>query len=190
MQQHLLARQQAAQLEQVEPGGGVDLRQHRGLLQTQPLGHRQGVAGIHHHLLGHAAAGQQRAHPVAHAPATAGPHLADHSGALQTQHRGHARRRRVQAVALQQVGSVETGGRHANADLPDIAFRARLRAPLQLPLDTLQCVHATSILLNTRCPLSAPESAAGLLPGNWLHVSIPPPTPYTGTMEPCVFYVA
>ncbi|MNY31574.1 hypothetical protein D3C86_1657410 [compost metagenome] len=155
MQQHLLARLQARQLEQVEPGGGIDFRQRRRFLQAQAFGHRQGMARIHHHLLGHAATGQQRTHAVTDAPAAAGADLADHSGTLQAEHLGHPRRRRIQAVALQQIGAIETGCGHANANLPHIAQRARLHAPFQLSVDTLQCVHATSILLKARRPLAA-----------------------------------
>src|SRR5690606_15182386 len=48
--------------------------------------------------------------------------------------------------ALQQVGPVQPGGRHANTNLPYITGRGGLLRPLRTPFNALQCLHAASIV--------------------------------------------
>ena len=78
MHQDLLARLQRTKLEDVQPGSGVHLRQCSGFMQAKAFGHRQYVAGVDHHFLGHGTAGQQRADPITHAPGCASAHFFDH----------------------------------------------------------------------------------------------------------------
>ncbi|MNT04535.1 hypothetical protein D3C72_1391150 [compost metagenome] len=147
MQQYLLAGLERRQLEQVEPGGGVDLRQCGRLGQGQAFRHRQDMARIHHHLLGHAAARQQAADTVAHLPgATACAYLGDHPGCLEAEDVAGPRRRRVKPRALQQIGAVQAGGGHANAHLSHVTGRAGPFPPLHTPFDALQCLHGASIV--------------------------------------------
>ena len=48
---------------------------------------------------------------------------------------------------LQQVGPVQPSGGHANAHLALAAGRGWSLGPLQMTLDTLQCLHAASIVV-------------------------------------------
>ena len=120
MQQDLLAGTQRGQLIQIEPGRGINLRQGRRLGQRHPLRHGQGVTAINHHLLGHATACQQGANQVTHLPVAAGPDLDHHPGTLQAENVAGPGRWRIQTRTLQQVGAIQPGGRHPDANLPDI----------------------------------------------------------------------
>ncbi len=147
MQQHLVAGQQRAEAVEIEPGGGVYLGNRSRFVQRHAFRHRQHVAGIDHHFLGHAASGQQGADAVAHLPAATSVHLGDHAGTLQAKDVGHACGRRVMAGALQQIRPVQPSGRHLDADLPLATCGSGPLGPLQMPLDTLQCLHAASIVV-------------------------------------------
>ncbi|MCY1439916.1 hypothetical protein D9M71_561690 [compost metagenome] len=162
MQQHLLAGLQGAELEQVEPGGGIYLGQRRRLGQRQALRRRQGVAAVDHHFRGHATPGEQRADAVAHLPLRTGADLGHHAGALQAEDVAGPGWRGVEPGLLQQVGAVDPGRRHANADLPGATGRTRPFSPDQLPLDALQCFHAASIVIpdaRTACRANSPLRA-------------------------------
>lgn len=104
---------------------------------------------IHHHLLGHATTGQQRADALADLPRATGPHFSDHSGAFQAEDIASSRRRRIVPGPLQQIGTVQSRSSHANANLAHIAGGGRPLTPFQLPFDALQCLHAASIVSET-----------------------------------------
>ncbi len=114
------------------------------------------MTGIDHDLLSHAAARQQATDPVAHIPGATRAYFSDDARALQTKDVTGTRWRRIKPGTLQQIGTVETCGRHTDANLPDIACRARPFTPLHLPFDALQCLHAASIVNTT------PACSAGL----------------------------
>ena len=88
-------------------GGGGD--------ELHARGHRQQLPRRDGDPLGVPAAGEQRAHLVAHRPAGhALADLADHAAALQPEDVAGALRRRVEALALHQVGPVH--GRRDDVD--------------------------------------------------------------------------
>src|SRR5690606_3419440 len=154
---------------QVEPGGGIDLGNHRGLLQRKPCRHRHGVASIDDHSVGHAAAGEQGTDPVADLPAAASTDLADHPRAFQAKNIGHTRWGRIMPRALQQVRAIQARRGHPDTNLSGSTCRRVSLRPLQLPLDTLQCLHAASILFK---PATAQPSLTDvrnrLLPSGYL----------------------
>jgi hypothetical protein len=77
--------------------------------------HRQQLALRHGHLLRVTAAGQQRAHLVADLPADdARAQRGDPAAALQPGIRRRARRRRVEALPLHDVGRVDPGRHHVD----------------------------------------------------------------------------
>ncbi|MBB4817312.1 hypothetical protein HNP29_000669 [Pseudomonas alcaligenes] len=47
---------------------------------------------------------------------------------------------------LQQIGAVQSRGRHTNADLPHITVRNGVFSPFHAPFHALQCFHAASIV--------------------------------------------
>ena len=101
-----LARPQPGRHEDVAPHRAHDLRQRRGVRERHAVRHRQQLAGRDRDALGVAAAGEQRAHLVARRPvAGAVAHGADGAAALQPEVRRRARRRRVEALPLQDVGA-------------------------------------------------------------------------------------
>ena len=65
MDQHALAADQPAALEDIVPDGEIGFRQRRGLDQVEALGHRQAQCGRRDRVIGIAAAGDQRADLVA-----------------------------------------------------------------------------------------------------------------------------
>ena len=146
VQQHLFPGLELRQLEQIQPGRGVDFRQRRGLDQRQSLGHRQRMARIDHHFLGHATTGQQRTDPITDFPGRTRADFTDHPGAFQPQHLAGPGRRWIQPRALQQVGPIQAGGGHANTNLARIASRAWLLNPLHMTFNALQCFHSASIV--------------------------------------------
>ncbi|MNV72135.1 hypothetical protein D3C71_1652000 [compost metagenome] len=152
MQQNLFPGLEGRQLEQVQPGSGVDLGNGRRLYQAQALGHRQYVTAIDHHFLGHAATGQQGTHPVAHLPGRARPDFADHACAFEPEEFTGTRRRRVQARALQQVGAIEPRRGDADAHLAYVTGRARRLNPLHMSVNALQCFHGASIVNSRLSP--------------------------------------
>ena len=147
MQQHLVPGQQRAEAVEIEPGGGVHLRNRGRFVQRHAFRHRQHVAGINDHLFGHATAGQKGADAITHLPATASVNLGDHAGTLQPEYVGHTCRRWVMSGTLQQIRPVQPSGRHLDADLPFATCGSGPLCPLQMTLDTLQCLHAASIVV-------------------------------------------
>ena len=101
-----------------------------GLLVRQRRRHVHRRAGVHDDLLGVAAAGEQRHGAVADPPAAhGGADLGHLAGAFEAENRRRAGRRRIEALALQQVGAVDRGGADADADVlrPELAAAARRR---------------------------------------------------------------
>ncbi|MNI36886.1 hypothetical protein D3C73_909530 [compost metagenome] len=118
MDQQGLARLQAAALEDVGEDGEGGLGQGGGLDEVEAVGNRQGVAGVDQGVFRVAAAAQQGADPVADGPAAdAFADRLDLAGDLQPQHVRSARRRRITALALDDIGTIHPGGAHADADL-------------------------------------------------------------------------
>src|SRR5690606_37781989 len=117
--------------------------------QRQARRNRQHVPRIHHHFLGHAAAGQQGADAIPHLPRTAGAHFGDHPGTFQAEDVAGAGRRRVMSRPLQQVRTVQTGRRHTDTHLTGSAGFAVSTGPFDPSFDTLQCLHAASIVIPT-----------------------------------------
>ncbi|MCY1434854.1 hypothetical protein D9M71_509290 [compost metagenome] len=155
MQQYLLARLQRGELEQVEPGGGIDFRQRRRFGQRQAIWRRQGMPPVDHHLFGHATTGEQCADAIAHLPGRTRPDFADHPGALQAKDVAGSRRRRIKPGFLQQIGAIQARCRHLDAYLPGPAGRSDTLPPYNLSLDALQCFHAASIVIPRRLPHAA-----------------------------------
>ncbi|MCY1173548.1 hypothetical protein D9M73_137100 [compost metagenome] len=144
--QHLLASLHCPELEDVQPGGGIHLRQRCRLMQAKAFGYRQYVTGIDHHFLGHGAAGQQGANAVTHAPGGTSPHLFNHPGTLQPHVWAGTWWWRVQTFHLQQVGAVQPCSGHANAHLARVTGRAFGLDPLHMSVNALQCLHSASIV--------------------------------------------
>ena len=87
--------------------------------QVDAVGHRHHLPGRHGHPLGVPAAGQQRAHLVADRPARRRPRRARRSAAaLQAEDVRGARRRRVEALPLQEVGAVDGRGATSTTTSP------------------------------------------------------------------------
>ena len=112
------ASPQATEAEDREEHREERLRKRRGLLRRHEIRDLHDAAGRGNHLLGVAAAGEQRHRAVAGPPpANAGPDLRYLAGALQSEDLGGSRRRRVLAHALQQVGAIEGCGVHPQPQL-------------------------------------------------------------------------
>ncbi|MNT09841.1 hypothetical protein D3C72_1446440 [compost metagenome] len=146
MQQDLLPWLEPGQLEHIEPGRRVHLGNGCGFLQAQAFRYRQHVTRIDHHFLGHAATGEQCTNPITDLPGDASAHLADHPGALQAKKFAGSRRWWVEPGTLQQIGTIEAGGSHANSYLTDIAGWTCRRNPLHMSVNALQCLHSASIV--------------------------------------------
>ena len=92
--------------------------QRRRIDERHPLGHRQQLPGRHPHLLGVPATGEQGAHLVADGPAVdALTERLDDPAHLEPRDVGLAGRWRVVALALQQVGAVDSGSRDPHEHL-------------------------------------------------------------------------
>jgi hypothetical protein len=123
-----------------QPAGGDDVGPDRAGHLGQPAGghqvhagrDREQLRGRHRDLLGVPAAGQQRAHLVPDRPAGDSlPERSDPPRALQSDNLRRAGRRRVVALALQQVGPVDGAGGHIQHDFAGAGLRVRHRSPLQ-----------------------------------------------------------
>ena len=132
--------------EQRVVGGGDVLRDGAGLLPRERGGHRDGGALVHDEPLGLPAAGQHRHHPIADREAGgAGPegdHLAGRLEAGDVDRR--ARRRRVEAGALEEVGVADAGGPHRHRDLARARLRVRVLPPLERAIDDRDRVHGAA----------------------------------------------
>ena len=105
--------------------GARDFRQGSRVSQRQPGRDRQHVPGRHRDLLGVTASGQQRAHLVAWLPAgDLAADGCDPAGALHARIGRRARRRRVAALPLRQIGPVHSGC--SNSDQHLIGCRDRI----------------------------------------------------------------
>ena len=104
------------------------------------------MTGIHHHLFGHAASGEQSADTLANPPVATRPDFDDHARTLQPQDGASAGGWSILTRQLQQIGTIEPGGRNTNAHLPDIAGQPLDMAPLRQPSHALQCPHAAPIV--------------------------------------------
>ena len=125
--QHLLPGLQPAALEQVVPHGQQRLRQGGRFLHAEIRRDGQALAGGRDRVVGVTAAVGQGADPVAGLPATdCGSHSEHFPGHLQAHDGGGVLRRRIQALALQQVGPVEP--RCADLDQQLIGGRCGHRA--------------------------------------------------------------
>ena len=103
-----------------------------GLQQGQPGRHRQQLAGRDRDPLRVPAAAEQRAHLVADGPAGhAVAERGDPARALQPRVRRGARRRRVVALPLQEVGPVDRAGGDLDEHLAGAGLRVRHLGPLQ-----------------------------------------------------------
>ena len=110
---------------EVREDGGRHLDQPGRADQVDPCGRRDDLTGRHAHQFGVATAGEQGDALVADAPA--GDVVADRldgAGDLEADHVADARRGRVVALPLQQVGPVDPGGPDADDDLARPGARA------------------------------------------------------------------
>ncbi len=111
-----------------------DLRQGRRLDEADAVGDGHELACRHGDVLGEAAAGQERAHPVTdgEAPLTRHPGLGSQrrhgAGDLEPGDLGGAARRRIAALALRDVRAVETRGGHVHQHLARAGVRHGLVA--------------------------------------------------------------
>ncbi len=113
---------QPADEEEVEEGGDEDLGHAAGLGVGESLRTRHHAAGRDHHLLGVAAAGEQRHDAVAEGEAfDAVADLGDRAGALEAEDLGSARGWGIEAPPLQQVGAVDPRGCNADPNLAQTA---------------------------------------------------------------------
>ena len=123
MHQQDLALLQATALEHIVPDGEEGLRQRRGLGHREAGRHRQRVALVDEAILRVAAARCQRADRVADLPAcNGGPDRGDLARHLQAGKIGRALRRRVGALALQHVGTVDARRVDPDQDLARPGF--------------------------------------------------------------------
>ena len=99
---------------------------------------------MHHGQLGLAAAAHHRHHPVAEAEALdPGADFHDLAGELDAGHvGGHAGWRRIKALTLEHVGSVEAGGAHGHEQLAGAGGGVGVLAPNELAVDDRHRVHA------------------------------------------------
>ena len=126
MQQHALLLLQPGLHVQVQVGSGKHLGNSSGADRVEAARHLQHLPRRHHHLFGIAAAGEQRAHLIARSHATdALAHLEHLARALQAEDGASARRWRVAARALHQIGAIDGGGFDADAHLPGAEFGDR-----------------------------------------------------------------
>ncbi len=133
--QHTAAGAQTGEAKHRKEHRQERLRESGSFLEWHQLGDGHHAAGGDHHLLGVAAAGEQRHRPIARLPAAhPGARLHHLAGALESEDLGGAGRGRVLALALQQVGAVEGGGKHAQAQLAAAESR---RHDLAEPQDAL-----------------------------------------------------
>ena len=110
-----LARGQGAVFEHIGVDGEHGLREARGLDEVEASGNRQGVARVADRKFGIAAAAEQGADALALAPAPGARR--DGPGHLKPHGRRGARRRGIEAEALDDVGPVDAGGPHGDQDL-------------------------------------------------------------------------
>ena len=124
MDEERLARFQRAALEHVVPYGEERLGDRRRFGEREAVRYRQGVGLVHHAIVSVAAARRQRTDQVALVPARrAGAERGDLAGDFEARKVGGARRRRICALPLEDVGTVDAGRPDPDQDL---AF-ARLR---------------------------------------------------------------
>ena len=109
--QHGLALGREAALEQVGPDGEQRFRQRRRLGQVEPVRDRQAGARGRDAIFGIAAAGDQRADRFANELLGALACFDDLAGDFEAEDVRRARRRRVEAAALEDVGPVDAGRR-------------------------------------------------------------------------------
>ncbi len=96
-----------ATVEQVRPHGEIGLGQAGGGDEIEAFRDRQALAGRGDAIVGVAAAGHQRANPVANLPPARADD--DFAGDFEAHDRRRARRHRVQPLPLQDVGAVDPG---------------------------------------------------------------------------------
>jgi hypothetical protein len=124
--EHAAAVPEAPFVDEVRPRGEGGLRQGRGGGEVETPRDRHELPDGHGHLLTVAAAGQQRHHAVAAAPAVdALAHVLDLARALQPGDLALAGRRRVEAADLEQVGAVQGAGAHPHQHLARTRKRGR-----------------------------------------------------------------
>ncbi len=153
MDQHALAGLELAALEEIVPHGEIVLRQRRRAQHVEALRRRQALRRGHGAVLGIGAARRQRAHGIAHLPAADARAQRRHgAGGFETGQIRRARRRRIEAGALGDVGSVDARRRDLDQQLAVLGLRHRPRRRHQrfgparlLDLDTGhrrgQCAH-------------------------------------------------
>ena len=118
--------------EQIRVRGEEHLRERARFLVRHALRHRQHRSVVHRGLLGVAAAGQERHDPLADAEAAhLRPRFQHRAGALEAEHGGRTGRRWIEPLALQQVGAIDRGGDHANANVGGAERRSRHVADLE-----------------------------------------------------------
>ena len=123
MHQQPTAGLEAAELEDIQENRQAHLGQARGFDEVEVRRNGHAASGIHHHLLGVAAARQQRHRPVADLPTGDPlPHFRDGARAFEAQNRRGARGRRVHALALEKIRAVERRGSNGDAHLPGAQF--------------------------------------------------------------------
>ena len=118
------------------PDGQHRLGQRRGILERNAIGSRQHLHRGHRDLLGVSAPGEQRAHARADRPAVdALADGADRARALQPDDLRRARRRRVLARGLHQVGTVHGGRDDVDDHLAAPGHRIGRIRPLERLVD-------------------------------------------------------
>src|SRR5262249_6501676 len=104
--------------EEVGEGGEEGLRERRRLLVAHRLRDRQHRAMMDDDVCGVAATSEESHDALATCEAAhGGAALHDGPGALEAENRGGAGRRRIEALALEEIGPVHGGRRHADAEL-------------------------------------------------------------------------
>jgi len=164
-QQRLPGLQVGEQVD-VGPDGARGLHQPARVDQVQPVRHRHHLPGGDRDPLRVTATGQQRADPVASRPAGhPRAQLGDGAGNLQAEVLRRARRRRVGAFPLQQVGAVDPGRGNVHDELTGAGDRIRDLLPGQLigttggPHD--DCMHAAGRYpVHPTPPVSGPAGSA------------------------------
>ena len=121
---------------------------------------------IDHHFFRQTTTGEQRTNSITDLPVATGTHFADDAGTFQSENIAGTRWWRVQPGTLQQVGTVQARGRHANAYFTHITGRSGTLCPFHLPFHALQCFHAASIVhLNLAQRLALGFCIAPMEPG-------------------------
>ena len=119
VQQHGLAVLEAGVQEQVHVGGDVGFADAGRFREAHALGNPHDVARVSRRELGVAAAAEQREHPLASLETgDAWSDVLDDPGRFEPEHRRLAGRRRVVALALDDIGPVHRRRRHADQHLP------------------------------------------------------------------------